>query len=353
MGDGGAAPDDTPEPGLSYADAGVDRDAAEAAVAAIRPHVARTARAEVLEGVGGFAGLFAADLGRFRRPVLVSACDGVGTKLQLAHQLGRHDTVGVDLVAMVVDDLVVPGAEPLFLLDYLAVERLDPAQVEQVVAGIADGCQQAGVALIGGETAEHPGVMPPGGYDVAGFGVGVVDRDRILGRQRVQLGDALVAMASTGLHSNGYALARRIVAGMDLADDHGLRLQSLGNALLRPTRIYAVECVGLTRHLEVHAFCHVTGGGIPGNLPRVLPEGLGAVVDTSTFTPPAIFELLQRRGGVDTTEMWRTFNMGAGMIAVLPDGRGAVEYLRGEGVDAWVCGGVDDAGRVRLTGVTG
>lgn len=340
-----------PDAGLTYRDAGVDLDAADAAVAAIAPHVARTARAEVRGGIGGFGGLFALDPSRWRAPLLVSATDGVGTKLELARRLGRHRGIGVDLVAMVVDDLVVCGAEPLFFLDYLAVGRLDPAHVEQVVAGIADGCVEAGCALVGGETAEHPGVMAPDAYDVAGFGVGVVERDDLLGPQRVRAGDDVVALASTGLHANGYSLARRIVDGLDLDADHGLRLQSLGDALLRPTRIYAPDCLALAAAVEVHAFCHVTGGGIPGNLPRVLPEGLGAVVDTATFEPPAVFGLLADRGGVAPAEMWRTFNMGAGMLAVVPDGAAAVEVLRGRGVDAWVCGRVEAPAGVRLAGV--
>lgn len=331
--------------------AGVSLDAAAAAVERITPHAARTRRDEVLEGIGGFAALFRLDAARFRQPVLVSACDGVGTKLELARQLDRHDTVGVDLVAMVVDDVVVAGAEPLFFLDYLAVERLDPAHVERVVAGIADGCLQAGCALVGGETAEHRAVLTPGQYDLAGFAVGVVERDLLLGAHRVQPGDAIVAMASTGLHSNGYTLARSIVAGMDLHGDHGLRVQTLAEALLRPSRIYVRDCLALVASSEVHALCHVTGGGIPGNLPRVLGDGHGAMVDTSTFTPPMIFELLQRRGQVPADEMWRTFNMGAGMLAVVADGREAVDVLRGRDVDAWVCGAVDDSGKVRLAGL--
>ncbi|CAN5598241.1 MAG: phosphoribosylformylglycinamidine cyclo-ligase [Actinomycetota bacterium] len=339
--------------GLTYAASGVDRDAAAEAVRRITPHAQRTAREEVLDSVGGFAGLFAMPTGRrLRQPVLVSATDGVGTKLELARQLDRHDTVGLDLVAMVVDDIAVVGAEPLFFLDYLAVGRLDPDHVEQIVSGIADGCQQAGCALLGGETAEHPGVLAAGGYDLAGFGVGVVEQDRILGPRRVQAGDAVVAMASTGLHSNGYSLARRIVAGLDLNDDHGLRVQSLGEALLRPTRIYAVDCIALTARTEVHAFCHVTGGGIAGNLPRVLPKGLGAVIDTTTFTPPMVFNVLQREGGVSDAEMWRTFNMGAGMLAIVADGREAVDQLRSLDVDAWACGAVDTSGSVRLIGVS-
>ncbi|MDP9405217.1 MAG: phosphoribosylformylglycinamidine cyclo-ligase [Actinomycetota bacterium] len=337
--------------GLTYAKAGVDLDAADAVIERLRPHVARTPRDGVLDAIGGFGGLFALPTKGYREPVLVSATDGVGTKLELARRLGRHDTVGVDLVAMVVDDLVVPGAQPLFFLDYVAVETLDPDHVEQVVSGIADGCEQAGCALIGGETAEHPGVLPPGGYDLAGFGVGIVERDRILGPHRVRAGDAVVAMASTGLHANGYSLARAIVADLDLGDDHGLRVQSLGDALLRPTRIYAPDCLALAAQTEVHALCHVTGGGIPGNLPRVLPEGLGAVVDTTTFSPPDVFTVLQRHGRVAHAEMWRTFNMGAGMLAVVDDGRAAVELLRRRGVDAWACGVVDTRPGVRLAGL--
>jgi phosphoribosylformylglycinamidine cyclo-ligase len=333
--------------GLTYAAAGVDLAAADEAVARIAPHVARTARPEVVGGLGGFGGLFALDPARYRAPLLVSATDGVGTKLELARALGRHDTVGLDLVAMVVDDLVVPGAEPLFFLDYLAVERLDPAHVERVVAGIAEGCALAGCALVGGETAEHPGVLPAGGYDVAGFGVGIVERDALLGPGRVRPGDAVVALASTGLHSNGYSLARRVVDGLDLAASHGLD-EPLGDALLRPTRIYAPDCLALAAEVEVHALCHVTGGGIPGNLPRVLPDGLGAVVDTATFAVPPVVRLLQRLGGVAEAELWRTFNMGAGMLAVVPDPAPALDLLAARGVPAWTCGRVREGGDVEL-----
>lgn len=338
-----------PQQPATYAQAGVDLGAADDAVARIRPHLERTRRKEVLDGIGGFAGLFALDPRAYRQPVLVSAADGVGTKLELARELGRHDTVGVDLVAMVVDDLVVCGAEPLFFVDYVAVGRLDPAQLEAVVAGIAEGCAQAGCALVGGETAEHPGVLADDRYDLAGFGVGVVERGELLGAHRVEPGDAIVAMASTGLHANGYSLARRLVAGLDLHDDHGLAIQSLGDALLRPTRIYAPDCLALAEAVPVRTFCHVTGGGIPGNLPRVLPEGLGAAVDTTTFEVPELFRLLQRRGEVAEDEMWQVFNMGAGMLAITPQGREAVEALNARGVDAWVCGRVDsDPAGVKL-----
>lgn len=328
--------------GSSYADAGVGLDAADEAVERIKPYVTKTQErvdgGQVLGGIGGFGGLFELDLRGYKRPVLVSATDGVGTKLEFARTLDRHDTIGIDLVAMVVDDLVVTGAKPLFFLDYVAVERLDPAHLEEIVRGIAEGCLEAGCALVGGETAEHPGVMPAGQYDVAGFGVGIIERDRLLGPQRVEEGDAVVAMASSGLHSNGYSLVRRIVEGRDLHDDHGLLVQTLGDALLRPTRIYAQPCLSLVETTEVHALCHVTGGGIPGNLPRVLPEGLGAVVERGTFEVPRLFRLLQEWGQVVEDEMWRVFNMGAGMLAVVPDGRAAVAALEGLGVEAWVCG---------------
>ncbi|HVM13750.1 MAG TPA: phosphoribosylformylglycinamidine cyclo-ligase [Egibacteraceae bacterium] len=335
----------------TYAAAGVDLDAADAAVAAIKPHVERTRRPEVLDAIGGFGGLFALDVRRYKSPVLVSATDGVGTKLEIARSLDRHDTIGVDLVAMVVDDLVVPGAEPLFFLDYIAVGRLDPRHVEEIVSGIADGCQQAGCALVGGETAEHPGVLAAGQYDVAGFGVGLVERKLVLGSERVRPGDEVVAMASTGLHANGYSLARRIVAGLDLSADHGLKVQTLGEALLRPTRIYAPDCLALRNATEVHSLCHVTGGGIPGNLPRALPDGLGAVVDTATFTAPDIFGFLAARGQVDPAEMWRVFNMGAGMLAVVAAGEDAVGVLRDRGIDAWVCGTVVEGRGVTLAGL--
>jgi phosphoribosylformylglycinamidine cyclo-ligase len=336
---------------LTYAGSGVSLDAADAAVAAIRPHVERTSRPEVTGGFGGFNGLFALDPSRWRQPLLVTSCDGVGTKLEIARQLRRYDTVGQDLVAMVVDDLVTCGAEPLVFNDYIAVGALDVAAVEQIVSGIADGCVNAGCALVGGETAEHPGVLQAGQFDLAGFGAGVVERGSMLGPARVRAGDDLVAMASTGLHSNGYSLARRALAGLDLHADHGLIVETLGDALLRPTRIYVRDCLALCEHTEVHALCHVTGGAISGNLPRVLPAGLGAVVDTGTFAPPAIFDLIARHGPVATGEMWRTFNMGAGMIAVVADGRAAVELLDARGVDAWVCGTVTaDHSGVQLAG---
>jgi phosphoribosylformylglycinamidine cyclo-ligase len=339
---------------LSYADAGVDLDAADRSVGLIADAVRRTHRPEVLGGIGGFGGLFALDTSRYRQPVLVSSTDGVGTKVDLARRLGVLDTVGRDLVAMVVDDLVVTGAEPLFFNDYVSVGKLDPDRVAALVRGIADGCADAGCALVGGETAEHPGLLADDEFDLAGFGVGVVERDRILGPERVQAGDVLIAMASSGPHSNGYSLIRRIVDGLDLSGTHGLD-RPLGEALLEPTRIYARDCLALLDEVEVHAMSHVTGGGLPGNLPRILPDGLDADVDVASWDRPAIFRWLAERGPVADDEMWRTFNCGVGMVAVVAaaDAVQAVDVLIDRGVPAWRLGRVvphhEGSPRVRLS----
>ena len=350
---------------ISYADAGVDLDAADRSVDLIGEVVARTRRPEVLGGIGGFGGLFALDTARYREPVLVSGTDGVGTKVDLARRLGRLDTVGIDLVAMVVDDLVVTGAEPLFFNDYISVGRLDPDRVADLVRGIADGCVQAGCALVGGETAEHPGLLGEDEFDLAGFGVAVVERDAVLGSHRVAAGDVLVGMASSGLHSNGYSLVRRVVErgsepgvergsepgvdALDLQEAHGLS-RPLGEVLLEPTRIYAADCLALVEAVDVHAFCHVTGGGLPGNLPRVLPDDLGAHVDTSTWQWPEVFTWLAERGPIADDEMWRTFNCGVGMVAVVApdDADAAVALLADRGVDAWVMGEVVPGAGVTL-----
>lgn len=324
----------------TYRAAGVDLDAADEAVRRIQPHVRRThGGGAVLDSAltGGYGGLYQLPAGGRASPVLVTACDGVGTKVELARRLGRLDTVGVDLVAMVVDDLVCAGAQPLVFNDYLAVGRLDPDEVEAIVAGVADGCQQAGCALIGGEIAEHPGMLDAGQFDVAGFGAGLVDADAVLGPPRVRPGDAIVALASSGPHSNGYSLIRRVTDGLDLADPHGLDV-ALGDALLAPTRVYAPACLALAETTEVHALCHVTGGGVPGNLPRVLPEGCGARVRADARAVPDVFGVLQRLGGIDEAEMWRVFNMGMGMLAVVADPDAAVAALADRGVDAWACG---------------
>jgi phosphoribosylformylglycinamidine cyclo-ligase len=340
----------TDEP-LSYADAGVDLEAADRSVELISQAVKRTHRPEVLGEIGGFGGLFAFDPSRWREPVLVSGTDGVGTKVDIARRLGVLDTVGQDLVAMVVDDLVVSGAEPLFFNDYLSVGRLDPQRVASLVTGIADGCEQAGCALVGGETAEHPGLLAEDEFDMAGFGVAVVERSEILGPDRVVDGDVLVAMASSGLHSNGYSLVRRIVGDRDLGEPHGLSAP-LGRVLLEPTRIYTAPCLSLKAEVGVHALCHVTGGGLPGNLPRVLPEGLGAVVDAGTWRWPEVFAWLKEQGPVADDQMWSTFNCGVGMVAVVAeqDATAAVEHLQEHGVSSWVLGRVEEGTGVRIVG---
>jgi phosphoribosylformylglycinamidine cyclo-ligase len=340
---------------LTYADAGVDLGAADRSIGLIGDAVRRTHGPEVLGGIGGFGGLFAFDTTGYREPVLVSGTDGVGTKVDLARRLGVLDTIGQDLVAMVVDDLVVPGARPLFFNDYLSVGRLDPERVAALVSGIADGCELAGCALVGGETAEHPGLLGEDEFDLAGFGVGVVERDAILGAQRVRDGDVLVAMGSSGVHSNGYSLVRRIVGALDLHREHGLD-RPLGELLLTPTRIYARDCLVLIDHLDVHALCHVTGGGLPGNLPRVLPEEFAVDVDAATWTWPEIFRWLAAQGPVEDAEMWRTFNCGVGMVAVVAAEvvDEAVGLLTDRGVPSWVCGRVRPAApgtdRVAISG---
>ncbi|MCB1735866.1 MAG: phosphoribosylformylglycinamidine cyclo-ligase [Gammaproteobacteria bacterium] len=304
---------------LSYKDAGVDIDAGNSLVERIKPHVKRSRRAEVLGGIGGFGALYELPLNRYRNPVLVSSTDGVGTKLRLALDLNIHDTIGIDLVAMCVNDLVVAGAEPAFFLDYFATGHLDVDRGESIIKGIADGCVQAGCALVGGETAEMPGMYEGEDYDLAGFSVGIVERDAIIDGDRVQVGDALIGILSSGPHSNGYSLIRKIieVSGADLsADFHGRRL---GETLLAPTRIYVKPLLALIEKCDVRALAHITGGGLPENLPRVLPEGAQALIDASSWVRPPVFDWLQRTGNVSDREMYRTFNCGVGMVVCVPD----------------------------------
>ncbi len=332
--------------GLTYRDAGVDIDAGDALVDRIRPLAARTRTKEVLTDIGGFAGLCAVPAG-MRDPVLVSGTDGVGTKLELAFALDVHDTVGIDLVAMCVNDVVTTGARPLFFLDYFATGKLDIDRAESVVRGIARGCEIAECALLGGETAELPGFYAEGEYDLAGFCVGVVERDAILGPSRVRSGDVLVGVASSGLHSNGYSLARKALLehrGMKLDEHVDALAGTLGAALLSPTRIYARAVSAAIREGEVHAFCHVTGGGLPGNLPRVMPDGLGARVDTSRLARPPIFDLVRDAGGVELAEMRRTFNLGVGLVAVVPerDAKRVTDALVAAGEHAAILGSVVD-----------
>lgn len=344
---------------LSYASAGVDIEAGDRAVELMKASVKRTSRSEVLGGLGGFAGLFQLDLSRYPQPVLATSTDGVGTKLVLAQQLDRHDTIGIDLVAMVIDDLVVVGAEPLFMTDYIATGKVVPEKIAQIVAGIAEGCVQAGCALVGGETAEHPGVMGPDAYDISGAGTGVVNADAMLGADRIEAGDVLLALGSSGVHSNGYSLVRHVLAtaGLALSDTPDeLSGRTLGDELLTPTRIYAQDCLALLAEdgvRGVHAFSHITGGGLAGNLTRVLPAGLDAVVDRSTWTPQPVFQLLARAGGVARDQLEPAFNLGVGMIAVLPatHADSALAELASRDVPSWrlgeVCAG---SGQVQMTG---
>jgi phosphoribosylformylglycinamidine cyclo-ligase len=321
--------------GLTYADAGVDIGAGDEAVERIKDVVRTTYRPEVVGDLGGFGGLFALATERYRQPLLVAATDGVGTKAQLASATGRLDTIGIDLVAMCVDDLVCQGAEPLFLLDYLATGRLDPERAERVVTGVAEGCRQAGCALIGGETAEHPGSLASEDFDLAGFAVGVVDRDQLLGPARVGPGDVLVGLVSPGLRCNGYSLARRAlleVGGRSLDEPaYAGATHSLADELLAPSVIYAPAVLALTREVGVRAVAHITGGGIAANLARVLPSGCDAVVDRSAWPVPPVFGEIQRAGQVPDEEMDRVFNLGLGMVAVVAaeDAGRAVDVLQG------------------------
>ncbi|MFE8007882.1 phosphoribosylformylglycinamidine cyclo-ligase [Streptomyces sp. NPDC057418] len=336
--------------GASYAAAGVDIEAGDRAVQLMKEWVKKTKRPEVLGGLGGFAGLFdASALKRYERPLLASATDGVGTKVDLARQMGVYDTIGHDLVGMVVDDLVVCGAEPLFMTDYICVGKVHPERVASIVKGIAEGCVLAGCALIGGETAEHPGLLSPDDFDVAGAGTGVVEADRLLGPELIRKGDAVIAMASSGLHSNGYSLVRHVVfdrAGWALDREVEEFGRTLGEELLEPTRIYSLDCLALTRTTEVHGFSHVTGGGLANNLARVVPDALHATVDRSTWTPGAVFDLVGKAGQVEQLELEKTLNMGVGMIAIVPADSvdAALTTLADRGVDSWVAGEITERG---------
>lgn len=327
---------------ITYKEAGVDIDAGEAMVEKIGAAVKSTMRKEVLSGLGGFSSLVGIPAG-YKEPVLVSGTDGVGTKLKLAFAMNEHDTVGIDLVAMCVNDVLVTGAEPLFFLDYYACSKLDPESGAAVVGGIAEGCRQAGCALVGGETAELPGFYHKDEYDLAGFCVGVVERSEILDGSKVRVGDAVLGLASTGLHSNGFSLARAIVdrAGVDLHRTFEGFDQPIGKALLTPTRIYVKAILALRQQVELRALAHITGGGLTENVPRTLPEGLGVRLEGG-WPVPEVLRFLARTGPVEQTEMLRTFNMGIGMTAVVPADQAplAIETLRGQGVPAQVIGSV-------------
>jgi phosphoribosylformylglycinamidine cyclo-ligase len=340
----------TERPSLTYRDAGVDIDAGEELVERIKPRVARTQRPEVLAGIGGFGAMIEIPEGRWKRPVLVAGTDGVGTKLRLAIDTGLHDGVGQDLVAMCANDVVVQGAEPLFFLDYYATGRLSVEVAERVIAGIAEGCALAGCALVGGETAEMPGMYSEGDYDLAGFCVGVVERDRIIDGTRTRAGDAVIGLASSGPHSNGYSLIRRLLSetGADASTRvGGARLVDL---LLTPTRIYVKPLLRLAAGLEVHGLAHITGGGLTDNIPRVLPEGLGARLDPRAWQRDPVWDWIQASGRIADAEMHRTFNCGIGMVAVVArtDAEAALELLRAAGERATIIGEVTAGAGVQI-----
>lgn len=327
----------------TYKEAGVDIEAGDALVERIKPHAKRTRRPEVLSGVGGFAGLFALDTKKYKEPVLVSGTDGVGTKLKLAFMADRHETIGIDLVAMSVNDVLTSGAEPLFFLDYLATSQLDVPQAEAVIAGIAKGCEDAGCTLLGGETAELPGFYAKGEYDLAGFCVGVVERSKILDGSTIAPGDVLIALTSSGLHSNGYSLARKVLlekAGLKLTDTPKGWDKPLVDVLLAPTKIYVKDAQALLAEVPVKGFSHITGSGIPGNLPRCLPDGTRAVLKASSWPMLPLFATIAELGNVTRDEMYSTFNMGLGLIAVVSkdDAARSLALLKARGVEAYQVG---------------
>lgn len=305
----------------SYKAAGVDITAGYASVELMKKHVARTMTAGCVEGIGGFGGLFALDAAGMEEPVLVSGTDGVGTKLKIAMLLDKHDTIGIDAVAMCVNDILVQGAEPLFFLDYIAVGKLDPDRVAAIVKGVAEGCKQSNCSLIGGETAEMPGFYPDEDYDIAGFAVGVADKSKILTGDKVVAGDVLIGLPSTGLHSNGFSLARRVLLPNDVAAEEydDILGQTIGEAMLTPTRIYVKDILPLLDSVDIHGMCHITGGGLLENLPRVYNEGLCAEIDSITWERPPIFDLIQQRGDIPDAEMYRVFNMGIGYVIIVPE----------------------------------
>ena len=342
----------------AYAAAGVDIQAGELAVDLMKEAVAKTHRPEVLGGLGGFAGLFdAGRIARMSHPVLATSTDGVGTKIAIARALDHHSSIGFDLVGMVVDDLVVCGAEPLFLTDYIACGRVVPERIAAIVGSIAEACVEAGCALIGGETAEHPGLLEPDEYDLAGAATGVVERDDILGADRVMPGDVMLAMASDGLHSNGFSLVRHVLldrAGWSLERSVPQLGTTLGEELLRPTRIYTQACLALIGAVEVHALSHITGGGLAGNLARVIPESCEVHIDRTTWRPAPIFDILGRVGRVPRADLEATVNMGVGMVAVVPEESvdAGTRVLAEHGVLAWVCGSAAPTGSGTRAAVT-
>lgn len=314
---------------ITYKDAGVDIDAGNTFVKMIKPLVKATSRPEVIADIGGFGGLFSLNSDKYKNPVLVSGTDGVGTKLKIAFLADRHDTIGIDLVAMCVNDIIVQGAEPLFFLDYLATAKLDPLKGAEIIKGVSEGCIQAGCALIGGETAEMPGFYANDDYDMAGFTVGVVDRDNIIDGSSITVGDKLIGLASSGLHSNGYSLARKVIIdimGLGINDIIPGLDRSVADELLTPTRIYVKSILNLLRDFPINGIAHITGGGLLENIPRVLPNGCKAIIDKNSWQIPDIFKIIEKAGNIEEQEMFRTFNCGIGMVLAVP-GKEAEEIL--------------------------
>ncbi|MFT5895417.1 MAG: phosphoribosylformylglycinamidine cyclo-ligase [bacterium] len=329
---------------LTYADAGVDINAGNELVQKIKPLVARTKRPGILGGIGGFGGMFELPVDRYQQPVMVSGADGVGTKLRLAIELGIHDTIGIDLVAMCVNDIIVCGAEPLWFLDYLATGKLDVKQAHSIISGIAEGCVQSGAALLGGETAEMPGIYSGDDYDLAGFAVGVVEKAKIIDGSLVAAGDVLIALASSGPHSNGYSLIRKVIEGHNLTGrpDTLTDERTLGETLLAPTKIYAKSIATVLSKHPIHAIAHITGGGLTENIPRVMPKDTVAAIDLKSWTMPEIFQWLQTTGNISSEEMLKTFNCGIGMILVADAARAKaiISTLEESGEQAWIAGSI-------------
>lgn len=341
----------------AYKQAGVDIHAGYESVERIKKHVKRTMRPEVLSGLGGFGALFELPSDKYKKPVLVSGTDGVGTKLKLAFAMDRHDTIGIDAVAMCVNDIVVQGAEPLYFLDYLACGKVYPEKIEAIVKGIADGCEQAGCALIGGETAEMPGLYQDGEYDIAGFSVGIVEKEQIIDGSKIEAGDLLIGLPSSGMHSNGFSLIRKILLeqeGMDLEASYN-ETETLGEALLRPTRIYVKPVLELLKKFQVKGMSHITGGGFIENIPRMLPEQCEAEVDVGSWPVPPLFQLLQEKGKISHEDMFSTFNMGIGLVLAVKNDQAieAIQFLETMGEKAYLIGRVGKGSKgIQLGGVT-
>ena len=343
-----------PSPPLNYRDAGVNIDNGNQLVERIKPVAARTRRPEMLSGLGGFGALFEIPLARYKNPVLVSGTDGVGTKLKLAQAYGKYDTIGIDLVAMCVNDIVTSGAEPLFFLDYYATGHLELEVATSIIEGIGKGCELAGAALVGGETAEMPGMYNQGEFDLAGFSVGIVEKTAIIDGSRVQAGDALIGIASSGAHSNGYSLIRKILDTSKVSLDEDFNGRHLGEILLEPTRIYVKPLLKLMQQVPIHALAHITGGGLLENVPRVLPTGLCANINVNRWLRPPIFDWLQQQGNLAETEMYRTFNCGIGMVVVVAAKNidNTLKYLNEMGEQAWHIGEIEEhsSETIKLTG---